>query len=351
MNTKKVGMFGGKFHLHNGHIYSLMKSAEMVDHLYVVVSYIEDRDKELYASANLPYADYKQRALWLTQITKDMPNITVLAVEDIKISENGLEYAWVEGAKRIKKAIPEKITHVFSSEPEYEPYFKLAYGEDIIHVVTDEGKNTIPISATKIRELGIYNCWEHIPDVCKPFFTKKIAIVGVESTGKSTLTKLLAEYFNTNLVEEYGRIISEEYGNGSNFLSVENYKEIVYGHKHLENIAVKTANKALFVDSEAVVTQYYAKMYLGQEYNFIENVIQNNNYDLYIYLEPDVKWVADGFRTFNDNTVRQETNEILKGMFKKRNIEFVSVNGNYEERFKKSVDIINKFLNLNHVNV
>lgn len=342
---KEVGFYGGKFiPLHSGHLYSILKAASMVEHLYVVVSYIEDRDKELCEQAGLPYVHYKQRALWIKQATKDLTNITVLYVEDIDMRNNDIDYVWAEGANRIKQSIPEHITHVFSSESSYDKWFRKNYGEDINHIIIDEARSLYNVSATKVRTEGVFSCWDMIPNVCKPFYTKKVAIVGVESCGKSTLVRNLAKLFNTNYVEEYGRVLSEELGDGSDLLTDNHYKEIVYGQKHREYRAVKESNKVMFIDSEAVVSQYYAKMYQGHELDFIESVIDTQDYDLYIYLEPDVEWVADGYRTFNNPGVRQKTNEILKEMFAQRNIEIVSVSGNYQERLDKCIELTTNLL-------
>lgn len=342
---KKVGMYGGKFiPFHKGHLYSILKVAAMVDQLYVVVSYVERRDKELCEKAKLPYIDFKQRALWIRQETKHLPNVTVLYVEDIDMMiHQDLDYIWGEGAKRIIAAIPETITHIFSSESSYDVWWKKFYG-DITHVIIDEERTNFPVSATKIREEGVFACWDMIPESCKPFYVKKVVILGVESVGKTTLTQSLANMFNTVHTEEYGRTLSEILGNGSDLLTEKHYQEIVYGNKYLESQAIKKANKLLFVDTEAVITQYYAKMYMGQEYEFVESVIETQEYDLYIYLEPDVKWVADGFRTYSDESIRKETNEILKNMLHERGIEFVSVDGNYQERLDKCIELVNNLI-------
>jgi len=341
--SKKIGMWGGKvIPFHNGHLYAMTKAAAQVDKLYIVVCYHEERDKELCKDAGIAYIDYKRRQQWVMTATKDMENVEVLVVED-PYSED-FEYMWLEGGKKIIEAIPEKITHVFSSESEYDVWFKQIYGEGINHVVIDEAREAFPISASKIRNEGIFANWDMIPEVAKPYYTKKVAIVGVESCGKSTLTRNLAQLFGTEYVEEYGRTISEEIGDGSTLLTEEHYKEITFGHKHIEYQKLKKANKLLFIDSEAVVTQYYAKMYYGQEFDFVEGAIQAQDYDLYIYLEPDVEWVADGYRTFSDPKIREETNRILKKMFAERRIEYVTVHGSYEERFDKSIELINNLL-------
>jgi HTH-type transcriptional repressor of NAD biosynthesis genes len=60
------------------------------------------------------------------------------------------------------------------------------------------------------------------------------------------------------------------------------------------------------------------------------------DYDLVIYLEPDVKWVDEGLRFAGKDEERIKNNTILKQMFKERGIEFICVSGDYNERFNKS---------------
>ncbi|MDI8954276.1 hypothetical protein MJO10_29530, partial [Salmonella enterica subsp. enterica serovar Anatum] len=42
-----------------------------------------------------------------------------------------------------------------------------------------------------------YRGWEYIPTEVKPFFVRTVAILGGESSGKSTLVNKLANIFNT----------------------------------------------------------------------------------------------------------------------------------------------------------
>ena len=75
-----------------------------------------------------------------------------------------------------------------------------------------------------------------------------------------------------------------------------------------------------------------------------EGISSLNNYDLYIFLEPDVKWVQDGTRTYGDENIREENNKILKDLLKKNNIKYVSVDGDYQNRYKKSIELIDKLI-------
>ena len=61
-----------------------------------------------------------------------------------------------------------------------------------------------------------------------------------------------------------------------------------------------------------------------------------NNYDLYLFLEPDVEWVQDGTRTYGEQVVREDNNLTLKELLKKNGIEYVTIRGNYQERYEQS---------------
>mgnify|MGYP003326935732 CR=1 FL=1 len=62
----------------------------------------------------------------------------------------------------------------------------------------------VPISSTDIRAWGVSN-WDYIPKVARPYYARKVLVVGGESTGKSTLVENLALCYNTNYVSEVGR--------------------------------------------------------------------------------------------------------------------------------------------------
>ncbi|MDS7057181.1 AAA family ATPase [Klebsiella pneumoniae] len=170
----------------------------------------------------------------------------------------------------------------------------------------------------------------------------KIFITG--NCGKSTLVKNLATLYNTNYVEEYGRTFYEELGGCEGVTLAEDYPLIAYKHKVMEHEGLKGANKLLFIDTEAIVTQYYLQAYLGQKDALLTRIANNQNYDLWIFLEPDVKWVDDGTRTFGEQSVREQNNSDLKYMLKYMGVEYITIKGNYNERLKGAIKNIENLL-------
>ncbi|UUV46079.1 nicotinamide-nucleotide adenylyltransferase [Bacillus phage vB_BanS-Thrax1] len=340
--TKTVGFYGGKFYpIHSGHVYAMTVASTMVDELHVIVSHDSEYEQNVLSKdSKLPHVDFKQRVRWWMEITKDMPHVHVHAVYE---ENTGKLESWQEGAKGIKEAVGKPITHVFSSEHEYTEFFNVLYPE-AEHVVVDANREKYPVSATKLRTEGVYDNWDLLPEVVRRYYVKKVVIVGTESCGKSTLVKNLATLYNTNYVEEYGRTFYEELGGCEEITMAEDYPLIAYQHKVNENKALKNANKVVFIDTEAIVTHYYQKLYIGEGDSLLTEIGLRQDYNLWIFLEPDVKWVDDGTRTFGEQDVREENNKKLKCMLRMLGINYKTVNGSYEERLKKSIKLVDGLL-------
>ncbi len=339
---RRAGFIGGKFlPLHQGHVYAITQAACMCDELYVILSHSKSRDRRLCAGSKIKDIPVEIRLRWLTQLARDMENVRVLAVEDEYDSDQS--YNWEEGARQIRSAIGKRIDVVFSSEPGYDPIFRRLYPE-AEHVILDAGREQFPISATQIREDGPFRHWEFIPEWVRPFFVKKVVIAGTESCGKSTLARYLAKIYNTSYVEEFGRTVCEELGGYEGIMTKELFPYIAYGHKMLEHEALKKANKVVFIDTEAIVTQYYSELSLNHSSPAVDAIAAEQEYDLWLYLEPDTRWVADGLRVYGDEAIRQENNLRLKRMLEERNITYISIGGTYHERLRESMKLVNRML-------
>ena len=332
-----VGFIGGKFlPLHLGHVFAIVSASNQCDELYIVLSHSEKRDRELCAEGEIKYIPSSIRLSWLGELTSNMSNVKIIDVKDLF---GDSDYDWEDGANKIKNKIGKPIDFIFSSENSYEEIFDKLYPGSK-HIVIDNDRSVYNISATKIRN-NIYHNWDMLPNFVKSFFTKKVVVVGTESCGKTTLVQNLAKIYNTTFVEEFGREICLKYNNQ---LTVDIFSHIAYGHKVSEYNRLQNANKFLFIDSEALITKYYLNMYTGTDNELYESMAKLQDYDLWIYLEPDIEWVDDGLRFQGDSKSRVNNNLTLKELLHKNGIEFVSIDGNYQERFNKSIKLINELV-------
>lgn len=347
MGKRKIGMYGGKFiPVHMGHVYAMIKASTMVEELHVIVSYDEEYEKEhYYHHSHIEPIPYKIRLRWWKQITKNLPHVHVHAIYEPQTGEFS---DWELGAERIMAAVGKPIDTVFSSENAYGEYFEKLY-PDAEHVMIDSARSVYPISATKIRTEGPLKHWEMLPKFVQSYFVKKIVVVGTESCGKSTLVKNLATLYNTAHVEEWGRTYYERLGTYETLES--DFPEIAFEHQYQIKEQLKKANKLLFIDTEALVTQFFSIAYEGKTQPVLNEIAKLQQFDLWLFLEPDVDWIDDGTRVFGEENVRQTNNDILKSLLEEAGIQTISISGSYQERLEKAMEEVNKLLGVNGLQV
>lgn len=339
----KVGMYGGSFDpLHIGHIHDIIRGASMCDELYVMISWCEGRES---TSKELRYR-------WILNSTKHLKNIKIIMVEDKAVSkeEYNTDYYWEKGAQDIKNAIGKPIDIVFCGSDYLgtNRFESLYCPESVIHYFD---RKEVPISSTDIRNWALKN-WDYIPKVCRPYYTKKVLILGGESTGKSTLVENLALAYNTNFVSEVGRDTCE-YAGGEELMIADDLYENLLRQKINLMDNIKLSNRVIFVDTDCLTTLFYSNFLLTEGSNELQNckllsvAINNiNSWDLVLFLEPDVDFVQDGTRSEEIHYNRIKYSEQIKNILDEHEIKYYSINGDYLNRFDTAKTLIEKELNL-----
>ncbi len=174
---------------------------------------------------------------------------------------------------------------------------------------------------------------------------KRVVICGPESTGKSTLTKDLASYFNTSYVEEFARdFLQEKWNTQNKVCSKEDLIEIVKGQIMNENKAIDLAKKIIFCDTNILTTIAWSRTHFNGFCDaWIENQSKKLNYDYYLILNVDIPWVKDDLRDRPHE--RLEMFKAHKLELDKLSVKFDIISGqNFNKRFNTAVDLINKNL-------
>lgn len=169
----------------------------------------------------------------------------------------------------------------------------------------------------------------------KPFFVRTVAILGGESSGKSTLVNKLANIFNTTSAWEYGRdYVFSHLGGDEMALQYSDYDKIALGHAQYIDFAVKYANKVAFIDTDFVTTRAFCKKIRRARASICRALIDEYRFDTVILLENNTPWVADGLRSLGSAVDRKAFQSLLVEMLKENNIEFVHVKeADYDGRF------------------
>lgn len=343
---KTVGVVFGKFYpLHTGHIYLIQRACSQVDELHVILCHDEERDLALFTNSSMSQQPtVSDRLRWLLQTFKYQKNIRIHLFD-----EHGIEpyphgwQLWSEGIQAFMRQRAIVPDFIYSSDEPDSPHYRQWLG--IETVLIDPQRSFMNISGSRIRQ-DPFRYWEYIPTEVKPFFVRTVAILGGESSGKSTLVNKLANIFNTTSAWEYGRdYVFSHLGGDEMALQYSDYDKIALGHAQYIDFAVKYANKVAFIDTDFVTTQAFCKKYEQREHPFVQALIDEYHFDLVILLENNTPWVSDGLRSLGSPSDRQEFQQLLQQMLKENGINYVHVKASdYETRFLECVELVQRLL-------
>ena len=76
------------------------------------------------------------------------------------------------------------------------------------------------------------------------------------------------------------------------------------------------------------------------------NRVAERNYDGYLLCNADLPWVKDNLREYPDVETRNKLYHFYKDILVNQSVPWVNISGNYEERFEKAVNFIEKELDV-----
>ena len=121
----------------------------------------------------------------------------------------------------------------------------------------------------------------------------RVALIGPESTAKSTLSDDLAKHYNTVYVKEYSRTYLKNIGRR---YTLEDVIAIAKEQQRQENAMLSQANKILFADTELIVSKVWCEDVFKTTPQWIKENIIRYKYDLYLLTYHDLPWEADPVR-------------------------------------------------------
>ncbi len=317
------GMLLGKFMPpHNGHVYLARFAENYVDKLSIVVCSLQNEP----IPGTLRYD-------WMRQIFPDC-NVIHLTDELPQLPEEHPDF-WQLWHDALMRVLPEKPDYIFAGEDYGAPLAETLGGT---FVPSNMGRAIIPTSGTDIRTHPAEN-WDYIPEIVRPYFVKRIAVIGAESTGKSTLTAKLAQHFQTVIVPEYAETLIMHRGRD---LNEDDFKMIAQAQKASEEALVYQARRVLFCDTEIMTTAIWSKMLLGKCPEWLNANARENRYDLYLLLDTDAAWQEDAHR------YGIETQDIFMKSCIKRLEEdqkpYIRLSGSWDEKLTAAVTAVEKIV-------
>ena len=172
----------------------------------------------------------------------------------------------------------------------------------------------------------------------------KVVINGPESTGKTTLTKQLAEYFNIEYVPEFARdYLQEKWDLKKEVCSKEDLLVIVKEQVNLENKLSSKANKVLLLDTNIITTVNWSITHFdGYCDPWIIKQAELLQYDHYLITNINIPWVKDDLRDRPNE--REDMLSSLINQHDIRDLKYSIISGDKDERKSQSIDIIKNLI-------
>ncbi|MEN8248741.1 MAG: ATP-binding protein [Bacteroidota bacterium] len=169
--------------------------------------------------------------------------------------------------------------------------------------------------------------------------TIKIVVTGPESTGKTTLSKALAEHLNTSLVPEFAR----EYLNKTDGkYEKEDLLEIAKGQIKIENEAASDTPELLICDTSLEVIRVWSEWKYKACDSFILEQAKLRVPDLFLLLKPDIPWKEDPLR--ENPTDREALYQYYLKTLEEYNAPIIELRGDDDKRLNSALKAINEIV-------
>lgn len=169
----------------------------------------------------------------------------------------------------------------------------------------------------------------------------RIAVVGPESTGKSTISAQLAAHYKTVWVPEYAREYCEKLVAACTW---EDEINMFRGQLNLENELAPRANRLLICDTTFITVKIWSDHMFGRSPQEVLDKLPQHPYDLYLLMNIDLPWEEDPLRDFPH--MREHFMEVWHTELKSLDASYSLISGSEDERLGNAISAIDSFLRL-----
>lgn len=165
----------------------------------------------------------------------------------------------------------------------------------------------------------------------------KVVVTGPESTGKTSLSMMLASHYETVWVPEYSREYVASLGRKYNYHDVEHIarEQVRRGKEYISG-----AKRFIFFDTHLVVTKVWFRVVYDRYPEWIDDAITGSCLDLFLLCDTDIPWITDPVRE-NGGEMREKLLEMYKEEITSFGFPWELVSGKDNSRFHSAIKILN----------
>lgn len=328
------GLVVGKFApLHLGHEWLIRQAQEQCEQL-VLLSW---------ACPELPGCEPERRANWLQVRFPELRSWVVtpewlaqqrargLALPDLPRESESDTVQRQFVAEFCLAVLGHPVDVVFTSEAYgdgFAAHLSRCFGRPVEHVEIDRARIQVPVSGTRLRA-DIHGLRHYLAPQVYGDFVERIALLGGESTGKSSLALALAKTLGTRHAAEYGRELWEEQGG---VLAYDDLLRIGRTQVAREQALAGQCQRYLVCDTTPLTTLFYCRELFGRAEAELEHLAERRYQHLFLCAD-DFPFVQDGTR--QDETFRRRQNQWYEQELDRRGWEFTCLRGSLLQRIEQ----------------
>lgn len=165
---------------------------------------------------------------------------------------------------------------------------------------------------------------------------RRIAVIGPESTGKSTLCNQLAGHFGSVWIPEFSR----EYISGlKTRYTLQDIEFCAREQIRLENENLNSSSRFIFSDTELILAKIWCEDVFHVCPLWIEEFIRSKPHDFYLLTTADIPWVKDAVRE-NENR-RDHFFNLYKKELDEHMLPYSIISGSGKARLLSAINALN----------
>lgn len=166
---------------------------------------------------------------------------------------------------------------------------------------------------------------------------KTLVITGPESSGKTSLARLLSKELKLPIIEEYSR---EYLSNHGPDYDLDDVIKMAREQLNRESQILEKYSGQCILDTDMMVYSIWVKEKYNIQVPFIEDALENSSDKIYLLCAPDLEWEDDPLRENPDLQDRQRLFEAYKAIIDNYGYQHHIIRGEGNERLKNALNSI-----------